>query len=107
LDLADAALRAQRRRFPSSPRAAEAIFLLGRVAELRPAGRAVALQRYDEYLARAPTGTYAAEALGRKMTLVNEAEGAAKARPIADEYLRRFPAGSYAGAARTLQSVGE
>jgi hypothetical protein len=107
LQLADAALRAQRRRFPSSPRAAEAVFLLGRVAELRPAGRAVARQRYDEYLARAPNGTYAAEALGRKMTLVNEAEGAVKARPIADEYLRRFPGGSYAGAARTLLSVNE
>jgi TolA-binding protein len=107
LELAEAALRAQRRRFPSSPRAAEAVFLLGRVAELRPAGRAVARQRYDEYLTRAPSGTYAAEALGRKMTLVNEAEGAAKARPIADEYLRRFPGGSYAGAARTLLSVGE
>lgn len=107
LELAEAALRAQRRRFPDSPRAAEAVFLLGRVAELRPSGRALALQRYDEYLARAPKGTYSAEALGRKMTLVNEVEGAVKARPIAEEYLRRFPAGSYAGAARALLSVGE
>jgi ferric-dicitrate binding protein FerR (iron transport regulator)/TolA-binding protein len=107
LDLAQAALLAHRRRFPSSPRAAEAIFLLGRVAELRPAGRATALARYDEYLARAPNGTYAAEALGRKMTLLNDTGGAAKARPIAEAYLRRFPDGSYAGAARALLSVGE
>jgi ferric-dicitrate binding protein FerR (iron transport regulator) len=105
LDLAQAALLAERRRFPSSPRAAEAIFLLGRVSELRAGGRAAALQRYDEYLSRAPHGTYAAEALGRKMTLVNEnGDGA---RSIAAEYLRRFPNGSYAGAARTLLSVGE
>lgn len=107
LDLAQAALLAHRRRFPSSPRAAEAIFLLGRVAELRPAGRASALGRYDEYLARAPNGTYAAEALGRKMTLLNDTGGPAKARPIAEAYLRRFPDGSYAGAARALLSVSE
>jgi TolA-binding protein len=107
LDLAQAALLAHRRRFPSSARAAEAIFLLGRVAELQAAGRANALMRYDEYLARAPNGTYAAEALGRKMTLVNDIGGATKARPIAEAYLRRFPDGSYAGAARALLSVRE
>lgn len=107
LDLAQAALLAHRRRFPSSARAAEAIFLLGRVAELQVAGRANALMRYDEYLARAPNGTYAAEALGRKMTLLNDIGGAAKARPIAEAYLRRFPDGSYAGAARALLSVTE
>lgn len=107
LELAQAALLAHRRRFPSSPRAAEAIFLLGRVAELRPAGRESALGRYDEYLGRAPNGTYAAEALGRKMTLLNDAGGAAKARPIAEAYLRRFPDGSYAGAARALLSIRE
>jgi ferric-dicitrate binding protein FerR (iron transport regulator) len=105
--LAESALLAQRRRFPSSPRAAEAVFLLGRVAELRPSGRALALDRYDDYLARSPSGTYAAEALGRKMTLVKELRGAVKARPVAQAYLRQFPDGSYAGAAKTLLSVGE
>jgi ferric-dicitrate binding protein FerR (iron transport regulator) len=105
LDLAQAALLAQRRRFPGSPRAPEAIFLLGRVSELRSAGGAAALRYYDQYLVRAPSGTYAAEALGRKMTLVNEAGGGA--RSIAEEYLRRFPEGSYAGAARSLLSAGE
>lgn len=105
LELAQSALLAHRRRFPASPRAAEAIFLLGRVAELGSAGRATALQRYDEYLSRAPTGTYAAEALGRKMTLLNEAGEAHKARSMAEDYLRRFPHASYAGAARTLLSV--
>ncbi len=103
-DVAQAALLAHRRRFPGS-RAAEAIFLLGRVAELRAGGLREALARYDEYLARAPAGTYAAEALGRKMTLVKESGGAAG--PIARDYLRRFPDGSYAGAARTLLSIGE
>ena len=104
-DLARTTLLAQRRRFPSSPRSLDAIFLLGRVEELRAGGRAQAIERYDEYLARAPTGTYAAEALGRKMILTKEVGGPASARAIAEEYLRRFPQGSYAGAARALQRV--
>jgi hypothetical protein len=104
-DLAVAALRAQRVRFPRSPRSLDAIFLLGRVEELRDHGTARAIDWYDHYLAQAPTGAYAAEALGRKMILTNEAGGAAAAQALADEYLRRFPAGSYAGAARALQRV--
>jgi len=99
-DLARTALLAQRRRFPASPRSLDAAFLLGRVEESRDRARAIAW--YDEYLARAVTGTYAAEAWGRKMVLSNEVKGRAAARPIAEEYLRRFPKGSYAGAARAL-----
>ena len=38
VDLARAALLAQRRRFPGSPRALDALFLLGRVEELSPDG---------------------------------------------------------------------
>jgi TolA-binding protein len=102
-DLARAALLAQRERFPNSSRALDAIFLLGRVEESRAGGKIAAIHRYDEYLARAPTGTYAAEALGRKMILVKDAEGPNSARRVADEYLARFPGGSYAEAARTLQ----
>ena len=104
-DLARAALLAQRRRFPDSPRALDAIFLLGRVEESRGGGMARAIAWYDEYLARAPTGAYAAEALGRKMTVTSEIGGPAQARPIAEEYLRRFPHGSYAGSARALLRV--
>jgi TolA-binding protein len=105
VDLARAALLSQRRRFPGSPRSLDALFLLGRVEELRGSGRAKAIGWYDDYLSRAPAGTYAAEALGRKMVLSNEVGGPASARAIAGEYLRRFPDGSYAGAARTLQRV--
>ena len=101
-DLARSALLAQRERFPNSSRASDAVFLLGRVEESQSARKAMAVKRYDEYLARASSGTYAAEALGRKMILVNELHGAENARPIAEQYLRRFPSGSYADAARTL-----
>jgi len=101
-DLARAALLAQRRRFPGSVRT---LFLLGRVEEARGSGMPQAIAWYDEYLARAPSGAYAAEALGRKMTITSEAGGPAKARPIAEEYLRRFPKGTYAGSARAILRV--
>ena len=99
-DLARAALLAQRRRFPGAARSVDATFLLGRVEESRDKGRAIGW--YEEYLTRASTGAYVAEAWGRKMVLTNELKGPALARPIAEEYLRRFPKGSYAAAARAL-----
>ena len=102
-DLARSALLTQRERFPNSSRASDAVFLLGRVEELRVGGKTTAVKRYDEYLARAPSGTYAAEALGRKMILVKDLEGPESARPVAAQYLKRFPSGSYADAARSLE----
>ena len=102
MELAREALLAARRRFPSSPRALDAAFLLGRVEEASDHGLARAIEWYDEYLTRAPAGTYASEALGRKMTLTSKQEGAAQARPVAEEYLRRFPNGTYAGPARAF-----
>lgn len=101
--LAREALLAQRRRFPHSPRAIEAAYLLGRVEESSERGFGQAMQWYDEYLAHAPTGNYASEALGRKMILTGKLEGDAQARPLADAYLRRFPHGAYAGAAQALR----
>lgn len=101
-ELARSALLAEQRRFPNSGRALDAIFLLGRVEELREQGDAQAVARYNEYLTRAPAGPFVGEALGRKMTLTDRLQGPAKARPVAEEYLRRFPKGNYAGAARTL-----
>jgi hypothetical protein len=102
LDLARSALLAQRRRFPGSPRALQAIYLLGRVEESRDTGTEQAVLWYDQYLSRAPTGPLAGEALGRKMTLTDKLEGPARARSFAEEYLRRFPKGNYAGSAREL-----
>jgi len=104
LDLARAALLAERRRFPQGARASEAVYLLGRVEEAREGGLAQALAWYDEYLARAPHGALAGEALGRKMTLTYRLERTAEARSLAEEYLRRFPKGNYAGSARQLLS---
>ncbi len=102
LDLARAALLAQRRRFPASPRALGALYLLGRVEEAREAGTAQAIVWYDEYLAQAPNGPLVGEALGRKMILTEKLGGSARARAVAQDYLRRFPKGNYAGSAREL-----
>jgi len=102
LDLARAALLAERRRFPGSARALGALYLLGRVEESREAGTAQAISWYDEYLARAPSGPLVGEALGRKMILTEKLDGAVRARAVAQDYLRRFPKGNYAGSAREL-----
>jgi hypothetical protein len=103
-DLARAALLAERRRFPDSPRTQAATFLLGRVEESREGRRTQAIGWYDEYLANTPTGPLAAEALGRKMMLTADVHGPSQARPLAEDYLRRFPGGSYARSARLLQA---
>jgi ferric-dicitrate binding protein FerR (iron transport regulator) len=101
-DVARRALLAQRRRFPGSPRAADAAFFLGRLDENGGRGHGPALAWYERYLDEAPRGSYVAEALGRKMIAVEELHGAAAAHNVADQYLHRFPRGSYAGAARAL-----
>jgi FecR protein len=97
--LAERALRAQRARFAGSNDAQSAAFLLGRAAEDRHDPKA--LGWYDKYLAEAPKGRFAGDALGRKMLLVangNKQTGAA----LAAEYLARFPSGPYASHARGL-----
>jgi TolA-binding protein len=109
-DVARQALIAQRDRFPQSDRAHEAAFLLGRLTEGGTEGRGGygdvrALGWYDRYLNEAPSGAYASEALGRKMTATEKLRGIGAARDIAREYLRRFPHGTYAGAARALSET--
>jgi len=99
-DVAEQALLAQRERFAGSTRAKDAAFLLGRIVESKPNGARRALDWYDRHLEEAPEGTYASEALGRKMTVLARLRGDAAARPVAEEYLRRYPSGTYARAAR-------
>lgn len=100
-DLAKRALLAQRRRFPGTRRAQEGAFLLGRLAETN-VGPARALEWFEKYLSETPNGAYASEALGRKMTIVQQTQGRARAEEVAQEYLRRFPDGTYAEAARAV-----
>jgi TolA-binding protein len=100
-DIARKALLALQRRFPQSAPARDAGFLLGRLEETQGA-TAKAVSFYDEYLQRSPNGTYASEALGRKMTLTQLLSGDAVARRMAAEYLDRFPGGTYAARARSI-----
>jgi len=101
-ELARRALLAQRRRFPGSPRAAEAAFLLGRLEDESAAGASRALSWYERYLKEAARGRYVSEALGRKMTDLERTSRGQEALAIASDYLRRFPTGSYAHAATAL-----
>jgi TolA-binding protein len=100
--LARQALTAQRRRFPSSDRAREAAFLLGRLHDADPEGPDNALGWYDRYLAEAPDGEHASDALGRKLTLLQRSNRTAEALAVARDYLRTFPRGTYANAARAF-----
>lgn len=92
-------LLALRKRFPSSAGAKTAAFLLGRMAE--GGSPATAITWYDRYLAESPGGTYAAEALGRKMVVLSRTQPA-RARAIAAQYLKLYPRGGYAEVARRL-----
>jgi TolA-binding protein len=100
--LAQQALAAQRRRFPGSDHAHEAAFFLGRLHDGDSDGPADALGWYDRYMVEAPTGEYASDALGRKITILQRWKRGDEAVEVARDYLRRFPDGTYANAARAL-----
>jgi ferric-dicitrate binding protein FerR (iron transport regulator) len=100
--LASQALITQRKRFPSSERAWEAAFLLGRLHDADPDGPGKAIAWYDRYLLEAREGADISGALGRKMTLLQRWQRTADALSVARDYLRRFPQGTYANAARAL-----
>jgi hypothetical protein len=100
--LAKQALLAQRTRFPSSQRAREAAFLIGRLHDGDPAGPGQALAWYERYLTEVRDGAHVSDALGRKMTLLQRWGRSKEAVSIAREYVRTFPGGTYANAARVL-----
>ena len=100
-ELAEKAMKMERRRFPGTARAKAAAFLLGRMADDSgdaPSG----LGWYRSYLAESPSGPFAAEALGRAMLAVEHLQGRGAALPIAREYLGRFPNGTYLLQARAI-----
>ncbi len=101
-DVARRALEAERRRFPLSESARDACFLLGRLEEADQ-NTPLAIDWYSRYLTESPAGTYASEALGRKMELTARVYSDDRARALAAEYLLRFPHGMYAARARALR----
>ena len=101
-DVARRALLAERERFPGSMQANEAAFFLGGLAESDAAPVPSALEWYERYLAESPQGTYASQALGRKLMIVHRIRGREAAKPLALGYLNQFPKGPYARYARNL-----
>ena len=98
--LAGRALNAERQRFPETAEGREASFFLGNLAE-DGGDRSGAVSWYGRYLREDAAGTYAAQALGRKM-LIESRRASSSAGIDAEEYLHRFPSGSYADAARLI-----
>jgi len=99
--LSESAWLAVRRRFASEAAGRQAAFFLARIHE--DTGRLdQALRWLETYLAEAPSGVYAAEASGRRLSLVKRQRGTAAARSAAKSYLERFPRGSYATSAHAL-----
>ena len=103
-DIAEPALKRAMQRFPHSIEAEHAPFLLGRIYD-EAARWSEAASWYTGYLSGSPNGSYAAEAMGRKIIVLsrlNTPKDSAAAQALAKEYLGRFPVGPYAQAARKL-----
>ncbi|WP_394829728.1 tol-pal system YbgF family protein [Pendulispora albinea] len=92
---ARAVYEAIRDRFPASDDARIAAFVLGRLSEEHANRPDDAITWYSTYLREAPAGTFAGDALGRKMVLVARQSGKQEARALAIDYLRRYPHGPY------------
>ncbi len=99
-DVATAALSTLRSRHGTRGSTA---FLLGKIAADQRGAPAEAVRWFDLYLAEAPNGPLAEEALGRLMTLQRRSNPAAAAT-AAKKYLARYPNGAYSGLARSLRS---
>lgn len=104
IDVAQQALLAQRVRFPGSPEAKGAAFLLGRISQDGGDPR-TAIDWFTRYLAEASKGPLAAEALGRKLVATTIVYGIPGAKPLAREYLDRFPDGAHAAVAREVDEA--
>lgn len=99
-DVATAALSALRTRHGTRGSTA---FLLGKIAADQRGAPTEAVRWFDTYLAEAPNGPLAEEALGRLMALQRRSNPAAAAA-AAKKYLARYPNGAYSGLARSLRS---
>lgn len=94
------ALSALRKRFPGSPEAASAAFLLGRAAQDRQKDYGAALTWLNRYLAEQPNGEFAAEARGRIVEVTDKMGDAEGARRAAERYLASYPNGAHAAYAK-------
>jgi TolA-binding protein len=96
------AFTALRRRFPGSTEAAEAAFILGRIAQDQSRDYGGAAGWFMRYLSEQPGGAFAADALGRLVEATDKQGDGAGARRAAERYLTAYPSGSHAGYARRV-----
>ncbi|WP_437876817.1 FecR domain-containing protein [Sorangium sp. So ce513] len=96
------AFTALRGRFPGSPEAASAAFLLGRIAQDQGNDPAGAARWFTLYLTEHPGGAFAADAAGRLVEAEDRRGDEASARRAAERYLAAHPSGSHAAYARRL-----
>jgi hypothetical protein len=96
------AFQALRSRFRGDPRAGDAVFGMGVLAQDAGGQPLQAAQRFQEYVARWPDGALAREAQGRLMEALDRASRPAEARRAAARYLDRYSDGPHATLARRL-----
>lgn len=99
--LALRAFTALRERYRGTDSARHAAFFLARLQE-EQGNQSEALRWLNTYVAEAPSGVYAAEAYGRRLSLTQRLAGHAASVALAREYLERFPEGAYAHSARGI-----
>ena len=77
-------------------------FLLGKIAADSSGAPGEAAQWFEAYLAEAPGGALAEQALGRLIELYRRTGRTGEARSAATNYIEKYPGGGYAGAARSV-----
>lgn len=80
-------------------------FLLGKIAADASSSPGEAAQWFETYLAEAPGGGLAEQALGRLIELYRRTGRSGQAQAAATKYLAKYPEGGYAKAARS--ALGE
>jgi len=77
-------------------------FLLGKIAADSSGAPGEAAQWFEAYLAEAPGGDLAEQALGRLIELYRRTGRTGEAQSAATKYIEKYPGGGYAGAARSV-----
>jgi TolA-binding protein len=92
-----------RSRYAADAQNQGAAFFLGRGYE-EQGDTGEAMRWLARYLAESPNGTYASDALGRRLVLLSKSGQKAEAMSAARTYLDRYPRGAYAKSAQLLLS---
>lgn len=98
-------LVSMRTRFPGTPSASVAAFLMGRVYSEQLGDHRTAVAWFSTYLSEAPGGALAEEALGRRMDSAHRCGMREQALESAKQLLARFPKSPFASLARKIAAV--